>query len=197
MSTNEERAQAAKDFAYALGDMLYEKQLAYGDSGAIALGLWQARLAQYLNAEGTHYTIPVELIAHIPRITRLDDRINRLISNPAGDRLGEDPWKDAAGDAVIGAISPRVRGGLGPYLKAEPVPALEAIVLRLCHNELEADIGFGPQTFHCDLPLGHFSPKHRKLRGHQTIQWENGGRALGVFSTGTYHTSPGDDGAHS
>lgn len=130
---NEQRAQAARQVAVELGDMLYEKQLAYGDSGAIALGVWQARLAQYRvdmatggdfdidmlihnvasvmkghPQEQAFYILPASLIAHIPRLTRVDDRINRLISNPAGDRLGEDPWRDLAGDAIIGVIMPRV-----------------------------------------------------------------------------------------
>ena len=104
-----EQAERARAAARSLGEMLYDKQLAYGNSGGIALGLWEARLAQYLEPDGRHYRIPRELIAHLPRITRLDDRINRIVSNPAGDRMGEDPWLDAAGDCIIGHISPRVR----------------------------------------------------------------------------------------
>jgi hypothetical protein len=121
---NEDRAELARRKARELGDTLHAKQLAYGDSGAIALGLWQARLAQYrhkgedfpgtpmqtdLDPSRDYYLIPAELIAHLPRITRLDDRINRIVSNPAGDRLGESPWMDAAGDCIIGEIAPRVQ----------------------------------------------------------------------------------------
>jgi hypothetical protein len=126
---NEEAAEAAREAANGLGDLLYRKQLAYGNSGAIALPVWEARLAQYRvdlllpsvtphdmvagiiaqhPREASFYVLPASLIAHIPRLTRVDDRVNRIISNPAADLLGEDPWLDMAGDAIIGHIMPRV-----------------------------------------------------------------------------------------
>jgi hypothetical protein len=114
---NEERAQAALDAANALGTLLYEKQMAYGDAGGIQREIWQALLRQYeIHAltgvrenAGGYYVMPRELMDHIPRLTRVFDRICRIVSNPAGDRMGEDPWKDMAGDAIIGMIMPRTQ----------------------------------------------------------------------------------------
>lgn len=187
MSRNEERAEAARKMGHEIGDMLYEKQLAYGDSGAIALGLWIARLAQYRvsvseqgfvagdrltnpDENGSHYLIPVELIAHIPRITRLDDRINRIISNPAGDRMGEDPWRDAAGDSIIGAIAPRFprsereewdRGAAEAAAIADRVLASHRQPLPICPE---------PE---CERPWAHDGP-HKKVDAAGVHEWETG-----------------------
>lgn len=140
MKRNEDRAEAARHKARDIGDMLYEKQMAYGDSGAMALAIWQARLKQYINPEGTHYNIPVELIAHIPRLTRVDDRIARIVSNPAGDRLGEDPWVDLAGDAVIGAIMPRLNEEADVGLPPDPCWFHHPVTGRQCERTDAHDI---------------------------------------------------------
>lgn len=111
---NRGAAEAAREIARDIAGTVYSKQLAYGDSGRIANGLWEARLAQYLTEDGESYLIPRGLMRHIPRITRLDDRINRIISNPDGDLMGEDPWRDAAGDCVVGALNAETSRGLRP-----------------------------------------------------------------------------------
>jgi hypothetical protein len=112
-------AQRAQEAAESLGRTLHEKQLAYGDAGAMNLRIWEARLAQYLSRDGRTYKIPRALLAHFGRLTRVDDRIARIVSNPAGDRMGEDPWRDLAGDAIIGHIMPRLEEDKDP----RPVPA--------------------------------------------------------------------------
>lgn len=112
-------AQRAQEAAESLGRTLHEKQLAYGDAGAMNLRIWEARLAQYLSRDGRTYKIPRALLAHIGRLTRVDDRIARIVSNPSGDRMGEDPWRDLAGDAIIGHIMPRLEEDKDP----RPIPA--------------------------------------------------------------------------
>lgn len=179
MARNEERAEAARTMAREIGDVLYEKQLAYGDSGAIALPVWQARLAQYMlerdspnwnfqdvlrimdahPQEQVFYILPGSLIAHIPRLTRVDDRINRLVSNPAGDRMGEDPWRDMAGDAVIGAIMPRAQLAPGP---GAPEPATCGHVHPV-HGPCEREPGH--------VEAGH--PEHRRVHAGGVMRWFN------------------------
>jgi hypothetical protein len=157
---NRERAERARRAANELGDMLYEKQVAYGDSGSIALGVWQARLAQYLEADGAHYRIPAALIAHIPRLTRVDDRINRIVSNPDGDAMGEDPWRDMAGDAIIGCIMPRAQPQPEHGPEDGPWPCgHEHPVFGVC----ERDSGH--------VEAGH--PEHRRVHAGGVMRWYN------------------------
>jgi hypothetical protein len=136
--SNHDRAEAARKAAQGLGDMLHEKQLAYGDAGGIQRKIWQALLEQYeatgwetvgMKHEGDQplYIIPRELMDHIPRLTRVFDRICRIVSNPAGDRMGEDPWRDLAGDAIIGMIMPRTeRPPQQVAGEKQPVPGVYA-----------------------------------------------------------------------
>lgn len=108
-------AERARDAGREVADLVYEKQMAYGDSASIQRGLWGVLLDQYrwptarLNEDrpGEMYEIPVELMDHVPRLTRVFDRIARIVSNPRSDRLGEDPWRDLCGDAMVGIIMPR------------------------------------------------------------------------------------------
>jgi hypothetical protein len=181
---NEERAEAARTVARELGDTLFEKQMSYGDSGAIALGVWQARLAQYRYArhgrfddvlkimaghpdEEAFYVVPASLIAHIPRLTRVDDRINRIISNPAGDRMGEDPWRDMAGDAIIGVIMPRVQ-------RPEPEPDNPYRDMDLAGEIVCGHVH--PQHGVCERKPGHVEaghPEHRRVHAGGTLRWMN------------------------
>lgn len=120
--TPKQGAEAARDAGRKVADLVYEKQLAYGDASGIQHQIWQALLAQYRVTEqlygleadaatGDHYYMPVELMDHIPRLTRVFDRICRIVSNPAQDRMGEDPWHDLAGDAICGMVMPRTTQG--------------------------------------------------------------------------------------
>ena len=123
--TPQQGAEAARKAGQEIADLVYEKQLAYGDASGIQHAIWKALLAQWLAPPnvswwagdpqeevvrfnlGGQYVIPVELMDHIPRLTRVFDRICRIVSNPAMDRMGEDPWRDLAGDALCGIVMPR------------------------------------------------------------------------------------------
>jgi hypothetical protein len=107
------------------------------------------RRLEAIEASGDRaYLIPASLIAHIGRLTRIDDRIARIVSNPAGDRMGEDPWRDLAGDAVIGMIMPRTDRG-------EPAPAPHPSDTRIWAEELVV-----PET-----PAWSFNPQKERYMG--------------------------------
>lgn len=95
--------------AYALGDLLYEKCLAYGGAHNRQTDIWAAVLKQYEEERDGQavYVIPDALIYHMPRLTRIFDRIMRIVSNPKADAMGEDPWRDLAGDALAGCVMPK------------------------------------------------------------------------------------------
>lgn len=101
------RAEDARLAAAVVGKMVHDKQLAYGDAGGMQRGLWNVLLEPY--REGERYVVPVELLDHLPRLTRVFDRVCRLVANPAADLGGEDPWRDMAGDALVGMVMPRTR----------------------------------------------------------------------------------------
>ena len=120
---NREAAEAAREAGREIADLVHSKQLAYGDAASLQHGLWGVLLEQYrapanvqwmegeqervsYNPNG-HYVIPVELFDHVPRLTRVFDRVARIVANPGQDRLGEDPWMDLCGDAMVGIIMPR------------------------------------------------------------------------------------------
>ena len=101
-----------------LTDMLPGKVDAYGAAQNIPPKLWQAMLEQYRwtsgdttlpTTDGTFklcrgdYVLPAALLPHIPRITRILDRLCRIVASPEGDPMGEDPYLDAAGDCIAGA----------------------------------------------------------------------------------------------
>lgn len=111
-----------------LTELLPQKVRAYGDAHSLQLALWDVMLKQYLDPEsGTQYIIPRALIAHLARITRLMDRVLRIVANPEVDPMGEDPWTDAAGDCVAGMAMPKIGPELtfhsGGVFRAPGVPA--------------------------------------------------------------------------
>jgi len=111
-----------------LTELLPQKVRAYGDAHSLQLALWDVMLKQYLDPEsGTQYIIPRALIAHLARITRLMDRVLRIVANPEVDPMGEDPWMDAAGDCVAGMAMPKIGPELtfhsGGVFSAPGVPA--------------------------------------------------------------------------
>jgi len=112
MGYNEDRAEALRKAAYGLGDMLAQKAAAYGNAQDAQRNLWRVLLQPYLvnqldpGAEPV-YALPPALLDHVPRLTRVLDRICRIVANPSQDRMGEDTWKDLAGDAVAGMVMPR------------------------------------------------------------------------------------------
>ncbi len=85
-----------------LSDILPGKVKAYGAAHNRQPGMWHSILADYRQPDG-NYLLPHALIGHLPRITRVFDRMCRIVANPEQDLLGEDPWLDAAGDCIAGA----------------------------------------------------------------------------------------------
>lgn len=99
------KADAVKQAAELLADFLPGKVMAYGAAHDIQPGIWAAMLAQYRTDRGT-YDVPTALFdkGHVPRITRVLDRLIRIVSNPDIDPLGENPWMDSAGDSIAGMV---------------------------------------------------------------------------------------------
>lgn len=127
--TPAEGAEAAFRAGLSIAELVREKQLAYGDASGIQHEIWRALLRQYEQvgdpaALGTFYVMPVALMDHIPRLTRLFDRICRIVSNPVTDRMGEDPWRDLAGDAICGIVMPRTSPAA---TVAKPAHSMEGI----------------------------------------------------------------------
>lgn len=86
-----------------LGKLVDTKQEAYGDSVQLQWEVTQVLLKKYETDEsGTHYLIPKSLMRHLLLITRIGDKINRIVSNPDGDKMGESPYGDIAGYGLLG-----------------------------------------------------------------------------------------------
>lgn len=110
---NRQAAEDIEDVLNKLYGMLPDKVRAYGAAHNIQGPVMAALLEQY-QAHGVDvvgrkdmeplYIIPRALIddGHLARITRVVDRICRVVSNPVADVHGESPWLDMAGDAVAG-----------------------------------------------------------------------------------------------
>jgi len=90
-----------------LAQLVGEKQMAYGDAAGLQAGLWKVLLAQFkVQEDTTYYAIPVGFMEYdVPRLTRVFDRIARIIARAkeGDDAMGESPWRDLAGDAIVGA----------------------------------------------------------------------------------------------
>lgn len=56
----------------------------------------ETRLKQY--EQGDNYVIPKSLLRHL----RIDDKLNRIISNPDSDKMEESPYQDIAGYGLLG-----------------------------------------------------------------------------------------------
>lgn len=113
MSTTpkEAHAQALGQMARDLGATLQEKAVAYGAAHMVQPALWALLLGEYRTDDDT-YELPPHAVARIPRLTRVLDRVLRIVNAPAaGDRMGEDPWLDLAGDALAGAQAEEAQAG--------------------------------------------------------------------------------------
>ena len=91
-----------------LGRLVDIKQTAYGNSFDVSVDLLRRRLQQYqveISSAGDcpHYLIPDNLLGHILTITRIDDKLNRIMTSPDGDGMGESPYQDIAGYGLLGA----------------------------------------------------------------------------------------------
>lgn len=172
----QEGARRAREAGYEVAELVYDKQLAYGDAASIQRGLWGVLLEQYKHGHarleedrpGEVYEIPVALIDHIPRLTRVFDRIARLVSNPGQDALGEDPWVDLAGDAIVGIIMPRAE----PPQDNPDIADLEAEAV--AEKRLEPCPVRNPATgADCERGRGH-PGEHRAVHAGGTQRWTTG-----------------------
>lgn len=125
----EEEANRIRSIVRYLAQLLPDKARAYGDAHSRQLALWQLLLAPYQQGDGS-YHIPAAMLDHIPRLTRVFDRVFRIVDNPEEDYLGETPWLDMAGDAIAGVSMPRTGKGklsLGELLPTcQETPGCEA-----------------------------------------------------------------------
>jgi len=127
------RAEARIRRALArLEELVPGKARAYGEAHALQRPLMEALLEQYRDGPA-HYRIPEALLDHLPRFTRLFDRMARLAAHPATDDGRENPWDDMAGDCVAAmTLSDRPEGGGGRVMHAggvfdrPGVPAFDA-----------------------------------------------------------------------
>lgn len=84
-----------------IGELVEQKQKAYGDSITKAFDLVKVFIRDYRNEDGT-YTIPESLLKHLLLQVRIIDKQNRIFSNPDQDLMGESPYSDIAGYSIIG-----------------------------------------------------------------------------------------------
>lgn len=86
-----------------LGKLVDSKQEAYGDSVQVQWEVTQVLLKQYETDDPVeHYLIPKSLMQHLLLITRIGDKINRIVSNPDGDKMDESPYGDISGYGLLG-----------------------------------------------------------------------------------------------
>lgn len=76
-------------------------QVAYGNAFGQAGDVLRVYLRKYKNEDGS-YTIPNELLDHLLVLVREIDKNFRIVSNPSGDLMGENPYKDKAGYGLLG-----------------------------------------------------------------------------------------------
>lgn len=101
-----------KQLGSEVGSIVDEKQSAYGDSFTKSVVIMQELLRDYYDYEREAYIIPLDLLRHMLAIVRVLDKLSRISSNPAGDRMGESPWGDIAGYALL-MLSQDQKGGGG------------------------------------------------------------------------------------
>lgn len=109
MTTTSDEVKAAAEEARRVGqelaDLVHDKQLAYGDAAGLQARLWGPLLEKFRSMDGKSYLLPVRFMLYdVPRLTRVFDRIARIVAGAEeGDAMGESPWRDLAGDAIVGA----------------------------------------------------------------------------------------------
>lgn len=96
-----------ESYASEIGAMVDAKQQAYGDSFGRAHKIFEELLSEY--AYGESYVIPKELLPHLLTLTRMVDKMFRAVSNPKHDRMGESPYRDIAGYALLAAAKEEER----------------------------------------------------------------------------------------
>lgn len=88
------------DIATQAANLVARKNAAYGNSFEVAAEQWHARLHKYDTGDG-HYKIPKSLVSLMLTIVRIDDKINRIVSNPDVDKMDESPFSDILGYALL------------------------------------------------------------------------------------------------
>lgn len=84
-----------------IGAMVDEKQQAYGDSFGRSHRIFQELLMDYYDPDRDVYELPRSMLPHLLTLTRMVDKLFRVVSNPDGDRMGESPYRDIAGYALL------------------------------------------------------------------------------------------------
>lgn len=84
-----------------IGALVDEKQRAYGDSFGRAHRVLQELLVDYYDPDRDVYEVPRALLPHMLTVTRMVDKLFRVVTNPTGDRMGESPYRDIAGYALL------------------------------------------------------------------------------------------------
>ena len=184
-----ERAEARIRLALArLEALVPGKARAYGEAHALQRPLMEALLEQYRDGAG-HYRIPDALLDHLPRFTRLFDRMARLVAHPWTDDGRENPWEDMAGDCVAAMTlsdRPEPEFHAGGFYRAPGVPACAepddddtaqgrashatvSFAKRICGQTIITEGVALPQTQAvCMLLDGHEGP-HKDQRGMPEI----------------------------
>ena len=80
------------EFALAIADLLNTKQAAYGDAHGKS-----GKIMEILYPDG----IPQEKVSDALTLARVIDKMFRIATDR--DALGEDPWRDIAGYAILSA----------------------------------------------------------------------------------------------
>lgn len=84
-----------------IGKVVETKQKAYGNAVDVSVDAMKAFLKPY-RTENNTYTIPEELLVHLLLQIRIIDKQCRIFNNPKADLMGESPYTDIAGYALLG-----------------------------------------------------------------------------------------------
>lgn len=166
MTETEKEAERMRAMVLHLAEFLPKKVLAYGAAHLVQAEIWKALLKPYVvpsvpsdNPMAGRYALPPELVAVMPRLTRVIDRICRIVANPAADPHGENPWMDLAGDAIAGASLVRHLDDPG-YVMADGLPM--RVPAACGHKDPHS-----PRR--CTLPAGHDGP-HDDEKMHAIVR---------------------------
>lgn len=95
------RSEKYVQIAAAIGELVATKQEAYGDSFGKTTDVMHLLLSDYYNVADDTYVIPGALLGELLTIVRVLDKISRVVSSPDGDKMGESPYADIAGYAIL------------------------------------------------------------------------------------------------
>ena len=90
-----------EDRGQAIGKLVDEKELAYGQSVKKTSQLIKIFLQDYRQEDGT-YILSEPLLEQLLLQVRIIDKQNRIFNNPSADRMNESPYSDIAGYGLLG-----------------------------------------------------------------------------------------------